>query len=314
MPETGDQERSGEGSEEEAVHDTGEARSEGKSFESEDAANDINGDAERPRAVPEEHAESRSKTKEKKSHKHREKKAKDRHNNLKGALGPEAVMRFMMGKDMFKKSKKVKDHKPSKDKPPSDAKELDATELRALIRGVFERRNPAKLSEFDALMQKYAGSEAQVYAHVCQKYGETPKYKKAQNESKNVPGGVTPAVNGGDASKASRGFAKKASAPAPPASLRVATKGGPVLSPPRDLPSAAELFAAVESSKEGSGWPFLGEEDSQNTASESSSSSPERECLPSGVWYRPSDQSRYRQPAGIPMDAGVFAAQWRAGS
>lgn len=46
--------------------------------------------------------------------------------------------------------------------------------LQALIRGVLERKNPAKLPELDKLLAKYAGSEEEVYLHVCQKYGEVP--------------------------------------------------------------------------------------------------------------------------------------------
>merc|ERR1719235_2868440 len=56
-------------------------------------------------------------------------------------------------------------------------------ELRNLIRGVYERRNPAKLGELTALFTKYAGSEMDVYRHVCQKYGETAEVFAAPQET-----------------------------------------------------------------------------------------------------------------------------------
>mmetsp|Transcript_89636 Transcript_89636/g.141508 ORF Transcript_89636/g.141508 Transcript_89636/m.141508 type:complete len:764 (-) Transcript_89636:102-2393(-) len=187
-------------------------------------------------------------------------------------------------------------------KKASEEKETEASQLRALIRGVYQRRNPTKLAEFETLMKKYAGTEAEVYAHVCQKYGETPMLPAPAKGS--VPNGSELSK-----SKAKPGYAKKASAPAPPATLRVVPKVGPVLSPPRPIPSAAELFAAVEASKGSydSSWPFVGEEDEPNSPS-SSSASPARDVrayyapdmgnraalaphdqsrMPSGIWYRP---------------------------
>lgn len=55
-------------------------------------------------------------------------------------------------------------------------------QVRELIRSVYERRNPAKLGELGALFAKYAGSEMDVYRHVCQKYGETPQMPTAPQE------------------------------------------------------------------------------------------------------------------------------------
>ena len=40
------------------------------------------------------------------------------------------------------------------------------------IRGVYERRNPAKLSDLEGLFEKYKGRELALYQRVCAKYGE----------------------------------------------------------------------------------------------------------------------------------------------
>jgi hypothetical protein len=42
----------------------------------------------------------------------------------------------------------------ARNKKASEGKEWDATQLRALIRGVYERRNPTKLAEFESVMKK----------------------------------------------------------------------------------------------------------------------------------------------------------------
>lgn len=51
----------------------------------------------------------------------------------------------------------------------------EAARLRQLIQGVYERRNPDKLRELGALLDRHRGRERQVYEHVCRKYGETPE-------------------------------------------------------------------------------------------------------------------------------------------
>jgi len=43
-----------------------------------------------------------------------------------------------------------------------------------LIKGVYERKNPAKLLELSTMMSKFAGRELELYTLVCEKYGETP--------------------------------------------------------------------------------------------------------------------------------------------
>lgn len=190
----------------------------------------------------------------------------------------------------------------ARDKKSGKKNEWEVSQLRALIRGVYERRNPTKLAEFESVMKKYAGSEAEVYKHVCQKYGETPVLPTAAKVPALPTSGKIPAItNGSELSKskaAKPGFAKKASAPAPPATLRVVPKVGPCLSPPRPIPSAAELFAAVEASKGNyeSSWPFVGEEDEPNSPS-SSSSSPERDMAYRGLTHYGTDMgSRYFDP------------------
>jgi len=215
-------------------------------------------------------------------------------------------------------SKNLGDAKDSQ-KTKKGATDAETMQLKALIRDVYQRRNPSKIGDLDALFKKYAGSEGDVYSHVCKKYGETPNFKKIKDAGKHAAK-LAASPNGSVAAKkpVQGTYARKASAPAPPVSLRV-FKFGAVLSPPRDYPSAADLFAAAESSK-GTGWPFLGDEDSQNSAS-SSSSSPERApaeapgaAAPTGVWYRPANLGSLAGPPprrrdGVPLDAhsqGLF--------
>jgi hypothetical protein len=54
-----------------------------------------------------------------------------------------------------------------------NSKESD--KFKDLIRGVYQRKNPAKLAELDALLEKHKGDEKGIYEHVCRKYGETPR-------------------------------------------------------------------------------------------------------------------------------------------
>lgn len=51
----------------------------------------------------------------------------------------------------------------------------EADKLKDLIRAVYQRKNPAKLAELDALFEKHKGDEKGIYEHVCRKYGETPR-------------------------------------------------------------------------------------------------------------------------------------------
>jgi len=62
-----------------------------------------------------------------------------------------------------------------------DADEERVSRLRGLIRGVYERNNPAKLPQLDEhLWTKYVGVEHDVYLHICKKYGEPPDPYVAQ--------------------------------------------------------------------------------------------------------------------------------------
>jgi len=76
-------------------------------------------------------------------------------------------------------SKKLGDAKDSQ-KTKKGATDAETVQLKALIRDVYQRRNPSKLGELDALFKKYAGSEGDVYSHVCKKYGETPNLKRSR--------------------------------------------------------------------------------------------------------------------------------------
>jgi len=51
-----------------------------------------------------------------------------------------------------------------------------AEKYRTLIKGVYARRNPSKLLGLETLLRdKYHGSEAEVYRHICSKYSEEPE-------------------------------------------------------------------------------------------------------------------------------------------
>ena len=50
--------------------------------------------------------------------------------------------------------------------------------IKALVKGVYSRKNPAKLDEVDDLLTKYAGAELEMYERVCNKYGERPETRE----------------------------------------------------------------------------------------------------------------------------------------
>mmetsp|Transcript_98726 Transcript_98726/g.185497 ORF Transcript_98726/g.185497 Transcript_98726/m.185497 type:complete len:350 (-) Transcript_98726:43-1092(-) len=50
--------------------------------------------------------------------------------------------------------------------------DLSVAEMKARVRDIFERKNPAKVEQLDTLFTKYAGSELVVYKQVCNKYDE----------------------------------------------------------------------------------------------------------------------------------------------
>lgn len=53
--------------------------------------------------------------------------------------------------------------------------QLSAEQYRSLIREVYERKNPAKLQEFDTLLEKYQGRENEFFKSVCDKYEVDPE-------------------------------------------------------------------------------------------------------------------------------------------
>lgn len=80
-----------------------------------------------------------------------------------------------------KRRRKRKKHPPEESavKEPSNG-EMDHPEVNnarygELIRGVYQRHNPAKLNEVESLLQKYEGMEAELYHRVCEKYQEKPQ-------------------------------------------------------------------------------------------------------------------------------------------
>mmetsp|Transcript_62436 Transcript_62436/g.146398 ORF Transcript_62436/g.146398 Transcript_62436/m.146398 type:complete len:400 (+) Transcript_62436:85-1284(+) len=165
---------------------------------------------------------------------------------------------------------------PVTEEPAKDQDEVAVeadTRYGNLIRGVYQRHNPAKLGEVESLLEKYKGMEAALYQKVCEKYREHPEDVAAND-----------ARAGADESPgAPRGFAKKASAPPP-------------VTP---APKVNALAAAPPSSRVAAGeaWPF--EEDEVSMNSESSDAS--------------SESGRAQEPAAEPEEvprfgAGVLAA------
>mmetsp|Transcript_54590 Transcript_54590/g.90353 ORF Transcript_54590/g.90353 Transcript_54590/m.90353 type:complete len:436 (+) Transcript_54590:17-1324(+) len=138
-----------------------------------------------------------------------------------------------------------------------------AEQLRALVRGVYERRNPAKLSELEGLFKKYAGSEMEVYTHVCQKYGETPQIDlgstdEAAEKLPSVSAPSAPAPAAPTPPPAAAPASGKAE-PAEAASDAKAAKAAPVeTQQPRD-DGPDEDFTG--------GWPFKNEEYTENETS-----------------------------------------------
>lgn len=59
---------------------------------------------------------------------------------------------------------------PERDVPTEPMPSVER--LKELIYGVYERKNPEKLSDLDVLFQKYAGKEMIMYQFICKKYGE----------------------------------------------------------------------------------------------------------------------------------------------
>ncbi|CAE7250816.1 unnamed protein product [Symbiodinium sp. CCMP2592] len=78
------------------------------------------------------------------------------------------------------------------------------------IRAVYQQHNPEKLADVPHLMEKYSGSEEEMYAKICEKYGVTPLARPSGLKSESTP--TTPATS----QPKVVGYAKKASAPPPP--------------------------------------------------------------------------------------------------
>ena len=75
--------------------------------------------------------------------------------------------------DVYKQRRKAQEEEvPEEDTVKPDPR---VARIKMLIRGVYERQNPAKLHVLKDLLNKYAGSEGDVYVRVCQRYGETPE-------------------------------------------------------------------------------------------------------------------------------------------
>jgi len=47
-------------------------------------------------------------------------------------------------------------------------------DYRFLLERLYSEHNPAKLADVNQLLVKYAGQEAEMYAHICEKYGVSP--------------------------------------------------------------------------------------------------------------------------------------------
>lgn len=71
----------------------------------------------------------------------------------------------------------------------SDHPEVNNARYGELIRGVYQRHNPAKLNEVESLLQKYEGMEAELYHRVCEKYQEKPQ--DVDGEADGEPGGAS---------------------------------------------------------------------------------------------------------------------------
>merc|ERR1712137_309142 len=111
------------------------------------------------------------------------------------------------------------------------------------IRAVYERHNPTKLAQVPTLLEKYAGCEAEMYERICEKYGVPPEVPPNFFSDPDV-----------DTRRASQplGFARKASAPAPPAQANLApchslqAPAPPPPPPQKEAPSVSSLQARFE--------------------------------------------------------------------
>eukprot|EP00931_Biecheleriopsis_adriatica_P061574 TRINITY_DN37028_c0_g1_i1.p1 TRINITY_DN37028_c0_g1~~TRINITY_DN37028_c0_g1_i1.p1 ORF type:complete len:619 (-),score=107.37 TRINITY_DN37028_c0_g1_i1:26-1882(-) len=134
-----------------------------------------------------------------------------------------------------------------------------------LIRTVYEKCNPSKLRKLPSILKKYDGLEHEVYRKACNKYGVTPEIDVSRLVA-------TAKANSAEASK---GFAKKASAPPPPS---IAGPGAP---------KAEKAGKAPKPPKQaGAAWPFM-EEFSGNSSDSEVSAAAGKEERPPGAWVPP---------------------------
>mmetsp|Transcript_54594 Transcript_54594/g.152329 ORF Transcript_54594/g.152329 Transcript_54594/m.152329 type:complete len:580 (+) Transcript_54594:123-1862(+) len=186
------------------------------------------------------------------------------------------------------------------DEPAGEPRPLGAkaARFRELIRGIYQRHNPSKADAVESLMEKYVGAEDEVYSYVCHKYGEVPEIdlgndtggnSLANGGSVRSEGGLQPPARAQPAGfgAAPKGFARKASAPPPPAlsaSLQVkshkvqrrrnkealAFLEAEIKAPVATASRVPSLPPRAEASTE-SGWPFIDEEFTENSSSSSDS-------------------------------------------
>jgi len=53
---------------------------------------------------------------------------------------------------------------------------LSAQQYKALVKKVYELKNPSKLQELKGIYEKYAGREGELFSQVCEKYGADPDH------------------------------------------------------------------------------------------------------------------------------------------
>ncbi|CAE7486560.1 unnamed protein product, partial [Symbiodinium necroappetens] len=99
------------------------------------------------------------------------------------------------------------------------------------IRAVYQQHNPEKLADVPHLMEKYSGSEEEMYDRICEKYGVTPAARPPGLKSESTPPPQPKVL----------GYAKKASAPPPPATEQDSH------SMLDNAPSASSLLARFQS-------------------------------------------------------------------
>jgi len=165
--------------------------------------------------------------------------------------------------------KKVREQEEATEASPTPAAVVpDVNEVKELIKGVYERRNPSKLGELDALFSKYKGSELDVYRHVCQKYGETPVTFSRPQEA--IPHAEVPVPVEATASEA------KSLVPPPPppvvpkataeAHAKLATAAASSISDEIPRRRRAKIVEVEEEYL--GGWPFRGEPYTDNEDSD----------------------------------------------